>query len=207
MARGGKNDYYAMLHALVGYSCRAAELLDDFLADFSPDKLSKKREEIHLVEQEADAAKHELLMKLTREFITPIDMGDILRLTEIIDDVTDGIDEVSINLYMFNVSFIPEETRKLSRLVLRCTKALQSAVEELRNYKRSSVLHERIVEVNNLENEADQVYIEAMRILFTSHRETLAVLAIREIYDCLEHCCDLCEHGANVLENVVMKNS
>ena len=95
----------------------------------------------------------------------------------------------------------------MAALVTRCVKALHTAIMEFRHFKKSETLKPLLIEVNTIESEADCVYIEALRALFTSGDEPLRILGVREIYHGLETCCDLCEHAADVIENTVMKNT
>lgn len=202
-----RNDYFEMMEKLVGFSVAAAELLVQYLSDFHPETVSARRKEMHGIEHRADEARHEILKKLSREFITPIERDDILRLIQIIDDVTDAIDDVTIKLYMFSIRQLPGETLMLAERVRNCVQALAAAIAELRNFKKPDKLGTLLVEINNLESEADEVHIEAVRLLFVSGRDPLSILGVREIYDCLESCCDLCEHAADVIEDTVMKNT
>lgn len=207
MFNNNKNDYFEMMETLMAFSTRAAKMLLDHLTDYQPEQAKAQREEIHKIEHEADEAKHMTLRKLSREFITPIERDDIFSLVQIIDDVTDAIDEVAINLYMYNIRTIPQEAISLAAMVERCSIALAEAIKELRDFKHSTTLDPLIVKINTIESDADKVYIEAMRSLMTSAHDPMMVMGIREIYDCLESCCDLCEHAADVIENTVMMNS
>ncbi|MEG0638569.1 MAG: DUF47 family protein [Clostridia bacterium] len=201
------NDYFEMMDRLASYSADAAEMLENILKNFNPEQIDQNRQDIHAIEHAADGARHEILTKLSREFITPLERDDILQLVQIIDDVTDALDEVVINLYMFNIRTLSADTLKLSALVLRCVHALEAAVAQLRHFKKTEPLAELLIEVNTIESEADTVYTEAMRSLFTSGADPLHILGQREVYECLESCCDLCEHAADVIENIVMKNT
>lgn len=202
-----KNDYFTMMAELCAYSVEAGERLVVYLTHYSPDALPAQRKAMHAIEHSADEARHRLLQKLSREFITPIERDDILRLVQILDDVTDAIDEVVTDLYVFHVRYIPPETGPLAALMLRCVKALRAAVEELRRFKKPEALQKLLVEVNTIESEADEAYTEALRLLFASPRDPMAILGIREIYDGLERCCDLCEDAADTIEYTVMANT
>ena len=202
-----QNDYFEMMERLAGFGERTADLLTDILNGFDASQIQARRDEMHRLEHEADEARHETLRKLSREFITPIERDDILQLVQIIDDVTDAIDEVVINLYTYDIRRIPPDALKLAGLVTRCVKALHAALAELRHFKKSETLKPLLIEVNSIESEADGVYTEALRALFTSGEEPLIILGVREIYHGLESCCDLCEHAADVIENTVMKNT
>ena len=202
-----QNDYFEMMENQVEYCVRAAKLLTDILGDYKPQHIALRRAEMHKIEHEADNVRHDALQKLAREFITPIERDDILQLVQIIDDVTDAIDEVIIDLYMYDVKSLPSHALGMAQLVTRCVGALETAVKELRHFKKTDTLRGMLIEVNTLESEADEAYVEAMHALFAVEKDPIRAFGVKEIYDSLESCCDLCEHAADVIENTVMNNT
>lgn len=200
------NDYFELLTMQVRCSVQASDLLVKILEGYSSEKLDDQRTFMHKIEHDADDLHHEILTKLSREFITPIDQEDILRLVQIIDDVTDALDEVVIDMYMYNVTALPEDTLSLAKTVNRCVRALENAVGELKNFKKPDRLRNLLIEVNSIESEADAIYVEAVHRLFTSDIGVREIIGGRAIYESLENCCDLCEHAADVIEQTVIKN-
>jgi len=82
-----------------------------------------------------------------------------------------------------------------------------SALREFENFKRSKILHTEIVELNRLEEVADELYVNNVRKLYRDGSDVVTIFTWKEIYDSLEKCCDACEDVANDIELVVMKNS
>ena len=202
-----KTDYFDIMARQANCSLKAAELLERMLEDYQPEKLPEQRDEMHHIEHSADEIRHEAMKALSKDFITPIEQDDLLQLVQILDDVTDAIDEVAIDLYMYQIAKLPERTKELAALMIRCVRSLQAAIGEFRHFKRSQTLAGLLVEVNTMESRADSAYIEALRELFTSEKDPIRVLGVKAIYDSLESCCDLCEHAADVMENVAMNNT
>lgn len=202
-----RNDYFSLAETQVSYCVRAAVLLECIFRDYSAAESSLHRENIHAIEHEADGVHHDILTRLSTEFITPIDQEDILRLVQIIDDVTDSLDEVVLESYMFHVDVLPEGADRLAGTVLRCVKALADAVHELRNFKKPAKLRSLLVEVNSIEGEADALYTEAIHTLFGSDADTKRLIGGKTILDCLEDCCDFCEHAADVIDQIIIKNT
>ena len=108
---------------------------------------------------------------------------------------------------MYHVDTIPEKTAALSRVVNRCVLALHEAAGELKNFKKPDALRAMLVKVNDIEIEADAIYTEAIYQLFASNAEGKVLLGSKAIYEGLENCCDLCEHAADVIEQVIIKNT
>ena len=77
----------------------------------------------------------------------------------------------------------------------------------MHNFRKSAILQEKVIEINALEEEGDRLYMEAMRRLHVEERDPVAVLAWTTMYDRFEKCCDGCEDVADMVEQVVMKNS
>lgn len=194
------NDYFAMIKKQSAYCVEASNLLEEILCKFNAESINAYREQMHEIEHAADEIHHDILNRLSTEFITPIDQEDILRLVQIIDDITDALDEVILDVYMYHIDVIPEETGRLSQVVNRCVKSLHEATGELKNFKKPDTLRALLVKVNDIETEADEVYIEAVHKLFGSGADEKTLLGVREMYESLESCCDLCERAADVIE-------
>ena len=78
---------------------------------------------------------------------------------------------------------------------------------ELSQYKRSKTLRQHVIAINTIEEKADHLYIDAMRNLHTSNEDMRAIFAWHEVYTFLEYCVDSCEHVADVVDRIIMKNS
>lgn len=202
-----KNDYFQLIEQQVDCCVEASNYLEDILSNYSYDNIMTYREKMHAIEHNGDKIHHDILSRLSVEFITPIDQEDILSLVQIIDDVTDAIDEVVLDFYMFNVTVLPPAAPQLSAIVNRCVKALSDASKELRNFKKPDKLRKHLVSLNDIETEGDDIYIEAIHELFANFKHGRDILCCKEIYESLENCCDLCERASDVIEQVIIKNT
>ena len=201
------NDYFLMIQNQTEYCVKAAELLGKILSSFDHTCVKEYRESMHKIENDADIIHHEILEKLSSEFITPIDQEDILHLVQIIDDITDALDEVMMDVYMYHIDSILPRTEEFVAIVTRCVRALYEASGELRNFKKPETLHKLLVKVNDIEIEADVIYTEVIYALFASDVDEKRLLGAKAIYEGLENCCDLCEHAADIIEQVIIKNT
>lgn len=205
MAKG--NDYFALIGKQASYCVQAAEILAEFFCDYSAATLADRREKMHEIEHKADEMQHDILEKLSTEFITPIEQEDITHLVQIIDDVTDALDDVLLECYMYHVETLPEGAKKFSEHVLDCVKALYDAVMELKSFKKPARLRPMLVVVNSMESKADDDYNEFMHALFGSTGDVRTLLGGKAIFDGMEACCDQCEHAADVIDQIIMKNA
>ncbi|HHU05445.1 MAG TPA: DUF47 family protein [Clostridiales bacterium] len=199
--------YFTAFVELAKYSLKACEVLNHTLNQFDSIDLDEQLKIMHEVEHSADKAKHDLFNRLAKEFLPPIDREDIIQLSEIIDDVTDFIEDVLINISIFNFKFIPQEFIEFSEVLENCCKALISSLIEFENHNKSRTLHESIIEVNRLEEQADSLYMNGVRNLFGTTIDPIKIMVWKEVYDSFEKCCDACEDAANFIENIVMKIS
>jgi len=207
MARKRSEDYFETFVKLVDYSCQAANLLNDIMSDFNPDLLREKMTEMHEIEHAGDTERHAMIRRLSKEFITPIDREDIMQLADAIDDVTDTIEDVLLRLYMFNIRSIKDHAKKMAEIIVKCCNALKQALAEFRDFQKSKVLHDLLVEINVLEENGDKLYTEAVHYLYVNSKNVVEIMAWDQTYDYLENCCDACEEVANVVENIILKNS
>ncbi len=206
----GKNKEYSYFKAfirLTEYSQKAIEILKQTLNNFTSVDLDEQLKLMHEVEHSADNAKHEMFNRLAKEFLPPIDREDIICLSESIDDVTDFIEDVLINISIYSFKSIPQEFIMFTEVLEKCCQTLISTMVEFENYKKSKKLHSKIIEVNRLEEQADSLYMSEVRKLFSTTSDPIKIIVCKDIYESLEKCCDACEKSANFVENIVMKNS
>ena len=201
------NDYFELIKKQTSCCVEASNLLEKILCKFDKDNINDYRNKMHEIEHKADEVHHDILAKLSTEFITPIDQEDILHLVQIIDDITDALDEVILDIYMYHINDISKQTVELSKTVNKCVEALDEAATELKNFKKRESLHKLLIKVNDIEIEADRIYTEAIYELFGSDVNEKTLLGTKAVYEGLESCCDLCEHAADVIEQVIIKNT
>lgn len=192
---------------MVGFSYQAAEYLLDSLQNFKPEEMEQRRRTMHEIEHAKDKHKHDMMAQLVKEFVTPIDREDIIELANALDDVTDKIDDILIRLYMYNVQELHPTAVVFADVILRCCKALQTAVMEFPNFHKSATLSQTLIDVNAMEDEGDIIYIEAMHDLYASNATPLEKAIWSQLFEHLEECCDACENVADLIEIIVMKNA
>lgn len=207
MATKKGNDYFEMLSELVDYSCSAANLLYNTLLNFEVNKIENKIEEMHKIEHSADLKKHDMMDKLLKEFITPIERGDIAELAHEIDNVTDAIEDILARIYMFNITSMRKEALDFANVIIKNCNELKGLMKEFRNYKKSQEIQKLIVNINGLEEEGDKLYIMSIRNLYTTSKDPIELMTWTDTFKYFERCCDACETAANVVESVIMKNS
>ena len=199
--------YFDNFIECAGFASKAALMLKDIFRSFDPARMPQWMDQIHEIEHAADKKRHAMTDKLAKAFITPIEREDIISLSYNIDELTDKAEEVFIRIYMNNVQAIRPDALRMLDIVIACTEEVCALVKEFPDFRRSKKLNESIIRINSLEEQADRIYFASMRALHTEGGDVLEILAWREIYTYLEKCADACEHVADVVEEVVMKNS
>lgn len=207
MARKNEYNYFDAFASLSKFSYDLAISLNNTLTNFDPNFVTGKVTEAHAIEHNADIAKHEIMNRLVKEFLPPIEREDITSLTQEIDDVTDSVEDVLIYIDMFNIQSIRPEILRFTKLIVDCCKAMDEVLEEFKNFKSSKKLHDKIIEINRLEEDGDALYVDSMRNLYHTSKDPIELMCWTEILHRLEKCCDNCEDVANVIESIVMKNS
>ncbi len=207
MSKKGEQFYFDNFIECAACACKAATLLEETLGGFDIKSLPGKIEQMHTIEHEGDSRKHEMMAELMRAFITPIEREDIISLSQNIDEVTDCIEDVLLRVYVNNVTLINPEMIRFAKLLIRCCDTMRSLMQKFPDFKRDQGLHDLIVEINALEEEGDRLFISSMRKLHTDSTDPIEIIAWREIYIYMEKCIDACEHVADVIESVIMKNT
>ena len=177
-------------------------LLDGLRAGNS--RLAEAATEINVLEHRGDEVIHEIFTRLNQTFITPIDPEDIHNISSALDNVLDGIEDTSHRLVSYRIDPIPATMVILSELVAACSSALHKAFSAL---ERNGPIMEHCIEINRLENEADRIGRSAVADLFNKEKDPITLIKLKEVYEFIEATIDSCEDVADVLQNVVVKNS
>jgi predicted phosphate transport protein (TIGR00153 family) len=179
---------------------KAAEKLVALLEDFRD--VEKHVAEIKFMEHKGDQLTHELMIKLNKTFITPIDREDIHSLGSALDDVLDLVDAAAGRMVTYKIKEVTPGARQLSRVILHGTELIVQAISQLG--KPDNIL-EYCEQLAHLEEEADRIKGECIARLFENSTDPIEIIKWKEIYEVLEASTDKCEDVADVLEAVVLK--
>jgi uncharacterized protein Yka (UPF0111/DUF47 family) len=196
-----KEKFYSDFQALADELQRGARLLEQMLAPERP--IWGKADEIKEVEHKCDFLTHEIIQRLNRTFVTPLDREDIHALARSLDDVMDAIDASATLIRLYRLDSVRFGVRELAENITTCTKEVRLALDALAQHKGVAT---HAIEINRLENEADRTHQEAVGRLFEDEKDPLVVMKWKETLDFLEAATDRCEDVANVLEGVVVKH-
>lgn len=167
-------------------------------------RLAEVAKDIKRLEHQGDDVIHDIFTRLNSTFITPLDPEDIHSLSTRLDDVLDGIEDAAHRMVAYHVSPIPQGMVSLCEMIYTSSRALKKAFEALD--KKKEVM-EHCIEINRIENEADHLVRGLVSELFEKEKDCITLIKIKEIYEFLEDTTDRCEDVADVLQNVVVKNS
>lgn len=207
MAKKQDNFYFETFVNCAEYAVEASKILRRCIESYDPDNLSEILQEIHNTEHAADVKKHELMNVLAKAFITPIERDDIILLSQCLDEVVDKIEDVVLRLYCDNIRKIRPEMIEAVNIVEKCCNEMKLMMEDFSNFKHSKTLHERIVRINTLEEDADKIFISSMHTLHTTEKDPVEIIIWRDVFRYLEQCADACEHVADACEKAYMNNT
>jgi hypothetical protein len=196
--------FFDMFAEVANNVIEGARVLSECLHHYDWDELPAAVQRIKEIEHHGDEMTHKILIKLNQSFITPFDREDIHALTSSLDDVLDMINGASDRLITYKITQPSPSAKVLAAIILKQTRELGKAVSMLGKDHR---LLEHCVEVNRLENEADQVSREAIGRLFDGGHDPITLIKLKELLEILEEASDKAEDVANVLETVVLKNA
>ncbi|MEW6107793.1 MAG: DUF47 family protein [Nitrospirota bacterium] len=183
---------------------KAATLLVSLMENF--DEIETKAKEIYEVEQEGDILTHDIMKKLHKTFITPIDREDLHALASRLDDVVDLIWASVDRITVFKIKESTEEAISMSKNLLTTAETIHKAIKKLKE-KNYSHVQEYCIEINRLENRIDRDFRDALGRLFDETKDPVFIIKWKEIYEHLEDASDRCEDVANILEAIVLKHA
>jgi hypothetical protein len=194
--------FFALFDQLAARLHTSAVLLKELFSN--PSRLEELATKIKAEEHAADVLTYEVMQRIDRSFVTPLDREDIHLLANRLDNVVDLVDGTARRAQMFQISQRREPAIGLIDVLVECASAIGLGVKDIRT---PAAVHKAARQVKALEEKADALYAKAVAALFTGTPDPLEVIKWKEIYDNLEHAVDECEDVANVLESISLKNS
>jgi len=181
---------------------KASVMLVALMENF--DRLDERAKEIYEVEQEGDVLTHEIMKKLNKTFITPIDREDLHALAASLDDILDLIWGAVDRMVVFKIAEATNEAIEMAKELQTTTEVIHKAIHKLKE-KQYGHVQDYCIEINRLENKIDRTFRDALGKLFEEIKDPILIIKWKEIYEHLEDASDKCEDVANVLEAIVLK--
>lgn len=200
----GKHPVQDLLNEQVSHTVRAAAALADMVRADSAERAAINKR-LHAVENEADSAAHNVLREVGTNFILPFDRGDLIQLTNDIDNCVDMIDEAGNNLVLYKVTQIPEKVYEMSDIISQCAERAVTATGKLQKIEPS--IRNEWLEINNLENRADSLYQDLLAALFASDVSAKQLFISKIVLDSFEAAVDSFESLASTIELLTLKES
>ncbi len=195
--------FFTLLEEDAKAVAEGAHALLDLLRDFRD--VPAKQRHIKDIEHRGDQVVHTIFEELNKTFITPIDREDIMALASDLDNVLDMIDAAANRLHLYEIAEPSPAMVDLAEVIVEATSALEKAVGMISDMKQADRVEAICVEVNRLENVADDLMNTSVAALF-KEKDVIHIIKAKEIIERLEEATDYCEDVANGLSDIVAKN-
>jgi hypothetical protein len=196
--------FFDLFERQAGLLTLAAGQLVALTEDFT--RVKEKRQEIEKLEHMGDHITHDIYEQLNRTFITPLDPEEISRLASALDEVLDYIDGAAEMMHNYSIKSADAPMIELAKLIQLSTLEIESATKSIRFIRDPRTIEEHCIEVNRLENLADDVLAHAVTELFKT-TDAITIIKLKDIYEQLEIATDNCEDVANVLSDIAIHHS
>lgn len=197
-----EEEFFDLFVAVAERNKEAARLLSQLFAA-APERRTASIDAIKRLEHEADQITHEVVNRLDRTFITPLDREDIYQLASDLDDVMDVMDGTARRAQIFHIGVAPQGVKQLTEVIERMVGVLAEGVGRL---KKGDDVMKYCVEAKKLEEEGDAIYHECLGKMFETEKDAIELIKWKELYDNLERTLDEAEDVANVLESITLKH-
>ena len=198
-----ETSFYDMFSASADNIVTGSKLLMELLGADSGSRV-EIAERMRAAEHAGDDATHAIFHQLNSSFITPFDREDIYNLASSLDDIMDFMEEAVDLVVLYQIGQLPRGIEQQIEVLARAAELTAEAMPGLRTMQN---LTEYWIEVNRLENQADQIHRKLLAHLFNGKYEAMDVLKLKQIVDVLEEAADAFEHVANTVETIAVKES
>jgi predicted phosphate transport protein (TIGR00153 family) len=187
---------------------RAVKLFSEIARSSDLEDRRVKAVELKAIEHEGDSVTRRVFEALNSSFITPFDRDDIRSLTMDLDDILDYLESVAQYLVILELSESTPALQQFAGILVQMVEEIHKATGLVWDMANERKVHDSIVHISELENQADALYNTVIADLFKKEgRSPIEIMKWKEVYDQLEDACDACKDYTHVLGNVVVKNA
>ena len=161
---------------------------------------------MHEIESASGDSTHEIIRAVNGAFITPFDRADMHALAVALDNCV-GLIEAAVDLIvLYRIGDLPAGVSDQVEVLSRMSELTADAMPRLRSMKDLSGYW---IEINRLENQADQIYRRLLAGLFNGDfgADTLTIMKLKEVVEELEAAADAFEKVAHKVESIAVKES
>jgi uncharacterized protein len=198
-----EREFFRLFSEMAANVEKAGELLVALMNNFAEAKSFTRQILEH--EHVGDKIVHDIVQRLNKTFVTPLEREDIYDLASTMDEILDNIEATADMMLLYKVSEVDPRAREMAVVISKATSVLRKCTDGLE--KRSKNLRDYWIEVNRLENDGDRLYRDAVAELFNGDMKCTDIIKWKDVYGTLERAIDDCEHVANILESIVLKNT
>ncbi|MBI3331238.1 MAG: DUF47 domain-containing protein [Candidatus Omnitrophica bacterium] len=199
-----EESFFDLFEQSAGILLNAAGLLVEATERF--ETLPENAKRLERLEHDGDQITHDIMARLNRTFITPIDREDVHRLASALDDVLDLIEASTERFVLFKIPAILPQAKEIAHVIQQQVQEIHRVMPKLRHMRHEPIM-EHCIEINRLENVGDRLLRDAFASLFDGSPDPITVIKWRELYELLESATDKCEDVAVAIESIVLKNA
>ncbi len=195
--------FYPLFAELAGHLVTAARDLSAMLSE-PPNGRQLVADRVRDLEHDADEATHQIIRKVNSSFVTPFDRDDIHGLASRLDDCMDFMDDAAQRIVLYRLDRLPGRISDQVQILGRMADVTSVAMTRLRDMRD---LESYWIEINRLENQADEIYRQLLAEVFNTETDAIRVLKLKEVIDGLEAAADAFEAVAHKVESIAVKES
>jgi len=196
--------FFDLFATSAGHLVDGANLLGELLGAAPGPERARLAAAMSDAEHRADEATHAIMRRLNSTFVTPFDREDIYALASGLDDCMDFMEAAAELVVLYKVDVLPAGVSEQVAVLQRQAELTAAAMPRLRSMRD---LADYWVEINRLENQADQVHRSLLADLFEHERDAIALMKVKEVVEQLEQAADAFEKVAHTVETLAVKES
>lgn len=197
--------FFPMFESQANLIVKALDLLNEVFSTNDREKQMIFTKNIKELENQGDEVAHKIFDELDKTFVTPFDREDIHQLTSKLDDVLDLINGASQRIWLYKMNVFPAEFLKFCDIMKAGGLEIQNAIRELHHMKHTSMISQSCIKINEMENNADDLYHILISDLFENEKDAVDLIKKKEVLQAMERACDRMEDVADVLKTILIK--
>ncbi|MBS1527939.1 MAG: DUF47 family protein [Bacteroidetes bacterium] len=162
--------------------------------------------QINALEEIGDDISHKIYLGLDKVFFTPFNRKDIHRLTSVLDDVADNIQEAASRMHTYALEqFIPAISEIAEYVKSSCTE-IQNLVSSMAKIDDPDAMLGSCRKIGDYQNQSEKAYHRALADLFATEKDPIRLIKYSDILHSLETSVSKCKNATDVIEMIILNS-
>jgi len=163
--------------------------------------------QVKQLRQESNIVSKEILNRLNKTFITPIDREDIQYISSKLNKINKKITKTYSNYLVYKISAYNQQIRTHVALLVDATNELKTTLGYLKKVSNIKEMIASSQRLDEIENKGDELFLKDLEELFSGAYDALTAIKLKDLYQSIESSLNNCSNVSDEVVRIAYKHT